>query len=304
MTKAVANIADIGTQIDTIVAECLPITSKQAQGFNEALILADGIKKMRHLFINNPSVKEKVEAMANTPLGFMTDRSPDIVKSKKNLVAYDYSQVAECCIEAMLQGYRITGNEFNMIAGRFYPAKNGKYRKIIENEDITNFSFTTSSPTFMTEQRMNYNKSETVQVAKVKCFASWMQDGASVRIGYDDDQLVFKIKANAFMGDDGVVGKALSKLFSRVLMRIEGKMIPEATDIDDTPVINEPEESLNDKLANSEENPLHKTDEWKAWEKDKAGFPDLAATMPEPTTADECIQAKAELSQLIDQQNA
>lgn len=311
MTKAVATTEEVGTQIDSIVEKCLPITSKQTQGFNEALVLAEGIKSMRDLFLNNEGIKANVEAMANTSLGFMTDRSPDIInaakmKNKKAPVPYTYEQIAESCIEAMLQGYRITGNEFNIISGRFYPAKNGKYRKIIENDTVSNFFFTTTSPIFSTEQRMNYNKVDNVQVAKVQCFATWTQDGANVRLGYDDDKLVFKIKANAFMGDDGIVGKALSKLFSRVLMRIEGCILPEATDIDDIPVVSpEKSASTNDAFSKTpKKNPLHDTPEWKEWTDTVEAFPEITSKMMEPTTTDQCIEAVKQVNQAVDVENA
>lgn len=311
MSNAVATIEQVGTQIDNIVEKCLPITSKQAQGFNEALILAEGIKSMRDLFLNNQGIQANVEAMANTSLGFMTDRSPDIIKAnnakgKKALTPYTYDQIAECCIEAMLQGYRITGNEFNIISGRFYPAKNGKYRKIIENETVSNFFFTTTSPIFSTEQRMNYSKVDNVQVAKVQCFATWTQDETNVRLGYDDDKLVFKIKANAFMGDDGIVGKALSKLFSRVLMRIEGYILPETTDIDDIPVVNQEKTSnTNETLSKaSKKNPLHDTPEWKEWADTAEAFPEITSKMPEPATTKQCEAAVKEVKQAVDLENA
>lgn len=309
MTKAVATIEEVGKQIDTIIDKCLPITSKQAHGFNEALVLAGGIKAMRDIFLNNDGIKENIEAMANTPLGFMTDRSPEaLASSKKQLKPYTYHEIAECCIEAMLQGYRITGNEFNIIAGRFYPAKNGKYRKIIENEEISSFFFTTTSPAFATETRMNYGKPDTVSIAKVQCFASWMQNNTSVKIGYDEDKLVFKIKVNAFMGDDGVIGKALSKLFSRVLMRIEGIIIPESTDIDGAQVIldDEPsQESLKDRLQTANRpNPLHQAPEWAKYKEACEIDPDLAAQFPEPTTIEDCVKATDMINRALDEQNA
>ena len=314
MTKAFATIEEIGKQIDTIVEKCMPITNKQAQGFNEALILAGGIKQMRELFLTSPEIKANVMAMADTPLGFMTDRSPAAIKSsKKDLSPYDYNQIAECCIEAMLQGYRITGNEFNIISERFYPAKNGKYRKIIENENISNFFFTNTSPLFSTEQRMNYGKPDIASIAKVQCFATWTQtnsDGqrVAVKLGYGEDKLIFKVKVNAFMGDDGIVGKALSKLFSRVLMRVEGKMIPEATDIDEAQVINqeEPESNLADKLAkigeDPKENPLFKTPEYQKWVETKEMFPDIVAVWQEPVNTTQCIEAVKEVNKIVDQQ--
>lgn len=252
-SKEIAVMEEATTAIDNVVKRCLPITSQQAEGFGQALVLANGVKQLREIFMSNKDIKDNVMAMANTPLGFMTDRSPAAIaasKKREKPVPYTYNEITECCIEGMMKGYRITGNEFNIIAGRFYPAKDGKFRKIIENESVANFQFAASPPLFCTEERINYGKTEIVAVAKVQCYASWLQDGKMVKLGYSDvaeDKLVFKIKVNAMMGDDGVTGKALSKLFSRVLMRLDGKIIPESTDIEERVIdIKKPQKDIND----------------------------------------------------------
>lgn len=256
----VLRIDEIGTAIDKIVTECLPITTQKMQGFSNALTLAKGIKSIKEYFIQNAEIKENITAMQDTALGFMTDKSPAAVEAakKKNntIVPYTYEQVVDCCIEGMLQGYRITGNEFNIIAGRFYGAKNGKYRKIVDNPKIMNFFFTNTSPLFDQEERVDYGQKKMVPIAKVQCFATWLQDGTPVKLGYEDDKLIFKIKVNAFMGDDGVTGKALSKLFTRVLMRIEGNIISEEVDVDEEPAGFIPEKPLSDRLKDiSKETP-------------------------------------------------
>ncbi len=231
-------IVAVGNQIDAIVNECLPVATQDSQNFVQALTLASGIKALRHIFLTDKNIQATVESMQNTHLGFMTDRTDLAVwKSKqsgnKELKPYRYEDIAEVCIEAMLKGYRITNNEFNMIAGRFYAAKNGKFRRIQECEGITDFQFTTTSPSYEKEQGG-------IQYAKVQGFASWKKDGQLTTLGSSaeaEDKLVFKIRVNKHMGEDAIVGKALSKLFSRVLMRLEGKIMPEATDISDGDIV-------------------------------------------------------------------
>ncbi|MCK5611150.1 hypothetical protein KAR91_55265 [Candidatus Pacearchaeota archaeon] len=228
-------ILEVGNRIDTIVNECLPVAVQESQNFVQALTLASGIKELRQIFLTDSNIKETVEAMQNTHLGFMTDRTPSAVyKSKqakekgKELKPYRYEDVAEVCIEAMLKGYRLTNNEFNMIAKRFYAAKNGKFRRIQEFDGVTDFQFTTTTPTYEP-------KAQDGRIyAKVQGYASWHMAGTLVTLGSSasaEDRLIFKIRVNNFMGEDAIVGKALSKLFSRVLMRLEGKIMPESTDI-------------------------------------------------------------------------
>lgn len=260
----VATIDQLCQKIDRIVESSVPITTNQSTNFSDALALAKNVDSMRQIF-ETEEIKDTVNRMKDTPLGFVTDRSPAVIaSSRKDLQPYDYNTIKEACIEAMLNGYRITNNEFNIISGRFYPAKNGKYRKIIDHPEVTNFQFTTTSPKFETEQRMNYGKAETVQFAKVQCFASWRQGGQLIELGkagsangQGEDTCIFKIKVNNMMGDDAIVGKALSKLFTRVLMRITGTIIPEATDADNhAPDLDELKtanpSNLSERLLNSE----------------------------------------------------
>lgn len=225
-------ILEVGNRIDTIVNECLPVAVQESQNFVQALTLANGIKELRQIFLDDPNIKETVEAMQNTHLGFMTDRTPAAIRKAerdgKKLKPYRYEDVAEVCIEGMLKGYRLTNNEFNIIAKRFYAAKNGKFRRIQEFDGVTDFQFTTTTPTYEPKAQDGRN------YAKVQGYASWHMAGTLVTLGSSasaEDRLIFKIRVNNFMGEDAIVGKALSKLFSRVLMRLEGKIMPESTDI-------------------------------------------------------------------------
>lgn len=246
--KALAKteLKQIVKSIDAVVKDCLPVMEKDAEGFQEALTIAQGMKTLREIFQTSQPIKDAIMAMANTPLGFMTDRTPAAVAasqraSRKTLVPYNYNEIAECCIEAMLKGYRITNNEWNIIAGRFYPAKNGKYRKVNEMPGVSDFKFTTTPPLFDIEQRMTDGKMYPTQIAKVQCFASWKLNGVPYQIGQSvnkaEDKLVFKIRVNKGMGDDGIKGKAESKLFSKVLERLTGRIIPESTDVQEHAVI-------------------------------------------------------------------
>ena len=230
-------IIAVGNRIDEIVNECLPVAAQENQNFVQALTLANGIKALRQIFLNDPHIKETIQAMQNTHLGFMTDRTPAAIykarQGSKELKPYRYEETVEVCIEAMLKGYRMTNNEFNMLVGRFYAAKNGKFRRIQECEGVTDFQFTTTSPAYEPIQGG-------VQYAKVQGFASWRKDGQLATLGSStaaEDKLIFKIRVNKQMGEDAIVGKALSKLFSRVLMRLEGKIMPEATDVSEEDIV-------------------------------------------------------------------
>jgi len=230
----------VGGQIDKIVDECVPMVLNQKPSFTETLVLAEGISNLRQIILHDEGIKKTVESMQDTKLGFITDRSPKAIETSKikdggkwEIKPYPYSVIAECLIEGMLNGYRMTGNEINIISGGFYAAKNGKYRMIVEHPEVTDFDFTTTSPMFSTETR--FNKAQ--DVAKVQCFASWKQEGVlrsmgiSSKDGGKEDKLIFTIPCWKSTGDDAILGKAISKLFSRVWLRINGKILPESTDV-------------------------------------------------------------------------
>ncbi|HCY86380.1 MAG TPA: hypothetical protein DHV36_14690 [Desulfobacteraceae bacterium] len=60
-----------------------------------------------------------------------------------------------------------------------------------------------------------------------------------------------------------------------------------------------------DALSKTEKaNPLHDTKDWKKYEEAKAMFPDIAATLPEPTTTEQCLEAVKTINQKADEENA
>jgi hypothetical protein len=230
---ALAKLEEVGKEIDRVIESCLPFANNELKTFSASLTLAEGVGTLREIFLKHPGIKKTIQSMQDTKLGFLTDRNPKALAyaraQGKKTEPYSYEEVVECAIEGLLKGYRLTNNEFNIISGGFYEAKNGKYRKIIEHPEVTNFQFTNTSPLYVSEK-----------LAKVQVFASWVQGGQIRTLGTSDkekgkeDTLIFTIKVNSGMGDDAVVGKALSKLFTRVLMRITGRVISEATEVEFT----------------------------------------------------------------------
>lgn len=222
---------EVGPAMDAIVAEIGGLDVDKIKTVTDSLKLAAAINNLRQFF-KHPSIRNMTESLQDTQLGFLTDRSPAAInkaqRDGKPLKPYTYEDVADCNIEAMISGYRQVGNEFNIISGKMYPAKNGKFRKIIQHPGVTEFKTAVMTPQYISDGKF----------ARIQCFASWKQDGAKVTIGSTEkeggieDTLVFTVRVNASMGEDAVVGKATSKLYSRVLMRLSGRALPEATDLE------------------------------------------------------------------------
>lgn len=219
-----AALAKTAEQIDKLCLEASEIFS-DPQGLAREIVVAQSMVDIRRLLTDE--VMAPIMALADTDIGFRTDRDPN-QKNKKTgqpNEQYPVAVVRDCVIEAKLRGFHVCGNEFNIISGRCYGAKNGYYRKVKELTAGT-FTFSIDPP---------------VQVAggtsvKVKCRGKWRVggQGADQTIGIDpEDSCEFSIRVNEYMTPDAVIGKAERKLYKRVFERLVGRAIPDA-DIDDS----------------------------------------------------------------------
>lgn len=244
-------------KIDNILTECVPImNSVDRASIHESLVLAKGIDLLRQEFQKSPAIKATITAMTNSRLGFLTDRSPAaIIKyknasgGKKQLKPYTYEELTEAIIEGLMKGYRISNNEMNVIAYNFYPAKNGKFRHIIEYPQIANFKFYNGLPSYEIRNQVGYqNKMEKIEYAQIECFATYRINNETITVGRTaenpGDKIIFRIRVNKGMMEDSVIGKAHSKLFTRILQRLTGRLLPESEDIT-LPALEAPDDTEN-----------------------------------------------------------
>ena len=272
-------ILETTDKIDSIISECMPIMANiDRASIQESLILAKGVDLLRNEFKKSVAIKATVLAMANTNLGFMTDRSQKaILKSmgnKKSLQPYTYDEITECVIEGLLKGFRITNNEMNIISGNFYPAKNGKFRHIIEFPGLSNFQFFNHLPTYEIRTQIGYNNViEKIQYATVECYGYYLLNNEKYTVGNvnnnEGDKIVFTIRVNKGMMEDAVIGKAFSKFFTRVLYSLTGKLLPESTDVT-IPMLEEPETNETLSITNqikNRQNPIDRNEKIKELEK-------------------------------------
>jgi len=207
------------------ITEIISGMPPEIENLSRAFHVSKAIRQLGEIF-EIQEVKNMILELCDNPLGFVTDKA-------NSQAAYPWPTIRNACVHATIAGARLTGGEFNIIAGRFYSGKAHKFRMIYEYPGVTDFKYRTSPAQFIFEDRMGYNGLENVCVAVVHCWASWKLNGEPNSIGDGpDDTLVFKIKVNKGMGDDGVIGKALSKLFGRVLSRISGSDVHESGDFE------------------------------------------------------------------------
>jgi hypothetical protein len=139
----------------------------------------------------------KIMPLAGSPLGFLTD--------KDTKGGYKAPEIVDAIAEAMLRGLRATGNEFNIIKGKCYAAKNGLARLVKQHPGLTDLKMTFGVP-------KNLDKGNMI----VRCHGEWKIEGAP-------DSLDTEIAVSVFEGNrDAAIGKATRKLLKQIYDRISG----------------------------------------------------------------------------------
>lgn len=154
-------------------------------------------------------IMQFVMKLMGTELGFLTDRD-NPGKDGEQKPKYGLDTVRDCVIAAALKGLRITGNEFNIIAGKCYQAKNGTFRKITEWPGVTEFETVEGQP-----QSMSGGSGAAV---KVDC--TWKYNGKP-----DSLTVTAFVRVNGGMGVDAILGKAKHKAYQKVWARLSGRPI-------------------------------------------------------------------------------
>lgn len=132
------------------------------------------------------------------PYGFLTD------KDKEG--GYPPEVVEDCCVAATAWGLRWTGNEFNIIAGKMYPAQAGMMRVVREFPGVNDIEIDYGVP---------MPGKDNTQVVSV--LAKWKVGDRPMQIAAE-----IPIKVNNGMGPDAVLGKAKRKIYARIYERLSG----------------------------------------------------------------------------------
>lgn len=209
-------LSDRAKAIDRIAGTALAVFGS-AESFESELIVAQAVGDLRAAL--TPEVMQPVMELMNTSIGFRTDRDPSQIDSKtqKPHIPYAVEVVRECFIEAKLRAFRAVGNEWNIIAGRFYGCQTGFERLVKSHPKVTDLKDTFEVPRIASEKG-----------AIVKCRAEWRQDGVKQSIERE-----FAVRINAGMGSDAITGKAKRKLYAAVHSRLTGRVTPEGEVGDD-----------------------------------------------------------------------
>lgn len=206
-------IEKANADIEAIVKECGLVALHGKPVLIQTITLAQGLRRLQAA-LPKGAVEAYFMPLAGSPLGFLTDAKPN--------EPYSWEIVRDCVIEAMLRGFRPIGNEMNIIAGRFYGAKNGFERVVREWPGLRDLQFDLAVPVL------------TPNGALVGFHARWLLAGEPMEMkgaepgpGQIMDTRI-PVKVNAGMGADGILGKATRKMFARIYNRITGVTVMDA----------------------------------------------------------------------------
>lgn len=181
----------------TVVAakEQFELACKEAQGlqivnnFGAAFTAVNVVSLLRQALTTE--VMEKVfMPLMNTKIGFLTDRNgrPNSRGVVKPL--YTVEVVRDAIIDAVAIGLLPTGNQFNIIADRMYPTKEG-YTALLRKLGVKYFI------------EVSYDKSQTQGFAEIPCKISYQYNGE--KNGFS---IVATVKKDDYSSPDQLRGKA------------------------------------------------------------------------------------------------
>ncbi len=219
-TDIVKAIDDATAQIEEALVKCNSAALADLPALKQAVTLAAGIQHLRKAL--TPEIVQRVlMPLQGTPLGFVTDKDRD--------GGYPDEVVRDCAIEAMIKGAQPINNEFNIISGRCYIAKNGLKRLVMTWPGLTNFRMTPGVPTLAGDKG-----------ALIQMRATWMLDGTPMELfrgqtqskdGVLDDTRI-AVKVNSGMGPDAIVGKAERKMYKAIYELLSGLTVEDGEAID------------------------------------------------------------------------
>lgn len=213
--------------LDTIVRETSRAVIEAEKSGSEMLKAVTMARSMNALREGLTPLMGDIMQIVGTPMGFRTDKDrPRLKDGKWDDSKYSVEQVRDVVIVALLRGFRVVGNEFNIIAGNFYATKEGMRRFVLEFPGLKNFRIETEVPATMGGG------------ALVGAVVTWNLNGIDDRLemtvtkdgDVTHDRRV-AVRANDGMGIDAIIGKAESKIYRRVYAILTGTELPD----DDSP---------------------------------------------------------------------
>jgi len=184
--------------IEQVSEEYHQLIEESRNDFIRMVVTAKAVSAMKKLLTDE--IVGVAMALQNTKMGFKTDKKQ----------GYDIATIRNCMIEAHLNGVRIIGNEFNIIAGQMYITKEGFIGKMQRSPDFSNVKLDIGIP------RINQAEKRAI----VPCSATWNYLGEP-----DSIKCEIPVKWDSYSSDDAIIGKAERKLRARIWNQATGDIV-------------------------------------------------------------------------------
>jgi len=202
--------ADTLKSLDQVFSKACQLYSESQNGnLTSALQVALSISDMRRA-LNTPEVKACILELQDCPLGFRTDRDPNRKSKDGPVTPYDWPVVRDAALEAGLRGLQWAGNQFNIIAGRFYATKEGFHFLLRKHPKLTNLKLSFAVPRTLNGGVI------------VNCSGTWDLAGVP-----DKMEAEIAVKTDAYSSTDQILGKAERKFCKRIYERVSGQNVPD-----------------------------------------------------------------------------
>lgn len=218
---------------DTARATQLAIANAEKAGsaMLKAIVLSKGMNRLRQLLTDD--LLGDLMALQGSSLGFRTDKDHE--------GGYPLKVVRDVTLEATIRGFRMVGNEVNIIGGRFYPTKEGYERLVKEWPGLSDLNIEMEYPeitsqfaTARTKDGKEYSKETTY--ARIAAVARWKLNNVPMEIVRRNDgkrDLRIVVRLNAGMVHDAAYGKAEARIYRLIAKRLSGLHLPDEEPAED-----------------------------------------------------------------------
>lgn len=206
---AQSEIDEIAKLDDFCKSSALAIQHAHDSGsdMQKALILARATVGIRNRL--TPAIMADVMQLQGSPLGFKTDKDRN--------GGYPVDEVKTVLTQALIQRLRVTGNEWNIIAGNLYPTVQGLKRLVSEFPGLTDLDIQVGVPVKASDE-----------TSLVPCTAKWKYEGTPYSIECIKTESMdgrIPVKYDKWTSIDAIIGKAKSKLYRRIYERMTGSIL-------------------------------------------------------------------------------
>lgn len=207
--EALDRVQTLANEVGTVMR------NSEAGPIVRTMVRAVGVKQLAKLLTDDILEEYIMPLMNQSQIGFETDRAPGSKVFRED-GAYTLEDVRQFTIAATLNGFPVSGGESMLLAGKWYPRKEGYEARLREWPGFTDFEW---------NPIVSLRKSEDQPFVKVEVKASWKLDGKPMSLHRG-----FIVRSNKGMLYDAIVGKAKRKTCAAIYERLTGSALPDPDD--------------------------------------------------------------------------